>query len=285
MAKTLFLMVTGMSGAGLSTALKALEDAGYNVMDNIPLSLIDPLLEQMAQSGLPLAVGIDARTLGFSAEMVLSKKEDIGKNSLFDPHVVYMDCDDDVLARRFTETRRRHPLAKDRTVMDGIVHERNLTLALRRGADKLIDTSDLTVHDLRRIMKQSFAQSEKESLHVTVMSFGFKHGMPRQMDLLFDVRFLRNPHFDPDLKPKTGQDAKVAHYIQQDEDYDSFANNLENLLQPLLPRYRKEGKSYLTIAIGCTGGKHRSVHLAERLSQMIAADGFGVYTHHRDIMK
>lgn len=285
MTETPLLMVTGMSGAGLSTALKALEDSGFDVVDNIPLSLIDPLVEQMREDKRPVAVGIDARTKGFSAEEVLCRKKEIVQRGEYAPFLVYMDSQDEVLARRFTETRRRHPLARDRTVMDGIAHERNLTRPLLREADKVIDTSDLTVHDLRRIMKVSFAPDKTSGLHVTVMSFGFKHGLPRQMDLLFDVRFLRNPHFDPELKPKTGTEPDVIAYIQHDKDYDAFRQNLENLLKPLLPRYHAEGKSYLTLAIGCTGGRHRSVHMAEHISQMIAKEGYDVYTHHRDILK
>jgi UPF0042 nucleotide-binding protein len=196
-----------------------------------------------------------------------------------------MDCDDEILARRFTATRRRHPMAKDRAVADGIAREREITDLLKTSADHIIDTTDLTIHDLRRIIGNSFSRDQKGGLHITVMSFGFKYGMPRQMDLLFDVRFLKNPHFDPELKNKTGQDEDVAAYIKTDTDYDVFCSNLEKFLMPLLPRYKKEGKSYLTIAIGCTGGRHRSVHMVERLSKKITALEYGVYTYHRDIGK
>jgi len=264
------VLITGMSGAGRTQALKALEDTGFEA----------PALENAAP-GQPVALGVDIRTRGFDPEALLAliARGNEGGRRL---SLLFIDCDDDVLVRRFTETRRGHPFAADRPVADGLAYERRLLSGLRDAADEVIDTSQLTPHQLRRIVVKSFARSA-ETLSIFVTSFSFKRGLPREADLVFDVRFLRNPHYDPGLRPLTGLDPAVVDFIKDDEAFAGFFDRLTALLAPLLPRYRDEGKRYLTIAIGCTGGKHRSVAIAERLAAWLEDAGWNCGRNHRDI--
>lgn len=281
------LLVTGMSGGGKTTALKALEDFDYEVVDNIPLSLLPSLLPAAGagEGGArrPLAIGIDIRTRDFGVPLLLAELERLAERSDVTVRVLFIDCDDAVLHRRYSETRHRHPLAGDRPVMDGIQHERRLVSALRDRADEIIDTTDMTVADLKRTMQARFGRDRPTALTVAVMSFGFRRGLPREADLVFDVRFLANPHYDPVLRPLTGQDGKVGAFVAADPDFKDFFANLTGLLAPLLPRYAAEGKSYLTIAVGCTGGKHRSVFVAERLAAWLVGRGERVQLLHRDM--
>ena len=270
------IIVTGLSGAGMSSALKALEDLGYEVLDNFPVSMIPPLLEDKSSKSA-LAIGIDTRTRGFSPASVISTANDIGAKLLF------LSADDTVLQKRFTETRRKHPLATDRPVSAGIRKELEILYSLRENSDLVIDTTDLSIHDLRRIIEGHFSLGDTENIQVMVTSFGFKYGVPREADIVMDVRFLRNPHWDEKLRPLTGQNEKVAAYIEEDEALSSFLQNLHNLIEPLLPRYTLEGKSYLTIAIGCTGGKHRSVYVAENLAEYLKNLHPNVHLKHRDM--
>jgi UPF0042 nucleotide-binding protein len=276
-----FVLVTGMSGAGLSTALKSLEDLGYEVLDNLPLFLFGALLRESESRDRPLAIGIDSRTRDFTADSLLSRLTELREQPGVAARLIYVDADDDVLVRRFMETRRRHPLASDRPVIDGIHNERAILEPLKGAADVVIDTSDLSIHDTRRIVAGRFGLENKPALGVFVTSFSYRKGLPRDADLVFDVRFLRNPHWDPDLRPSTGQDPRVAAYIEADPDCAPFLERLTGFLAPLLPRYRAEGKSYLTIAIGCTGGKHRSVYIAERLAAWLRGQGVEVGLSHR----
>jgi UPF0042 nucleotide-binding protein len=271
------VIVTGLSGAGISSAMKHLEDFGYEVFDNFPLSLVHELVHDPLGSGRLIAIGIDTRSRGFQPEALLAAAKSLNANLLF------LTADEAVLHRRFTETRRRHPLATDRPVSAGIRREIEWLYPLKNAADLVIDTSDLSIHDLRHVLEKSYAQNRPARLTVTLMSFAFRHGLPREADIVFDTRFLRNPHWDRELKPLTGLDERVRHYVAEDPAFAPFVQHLQALLQPLLPRYAQEGKSYLTIAFGCTGGRHRSVGLAEIFKPWIEAQGFPVTVSHRDV--
>lgn len=277
--KRKILLVTGLSGAGMSTALKSLEDAGYKAVDNLPLALIGALLSQKEGMSQPVAIGIDTRAWDFTPEKLLRERKKSGAE------LVFIDCRDDVLQQRFTETRRVHPLAADRPVGDGVTFERKLMKPLKSAADHVIDTTDLKAQDLRRIMEGRFGQGEDGGLRVFVMSFGFKHGVPREADIVFDMRFLDNPHWDPKLRPLSGLDAPIARKIGRDPDFQRFFKGFAGLLSRLLPRYDAEGKNYLTIALGCTGGRHRSVFAADALYKKLRKDGASVAVRHRDIDK
>ncbi|MGP1394144.1 MAG: RNase adapter RapZ [Inquilinaceae bacterium] len=277
------ILVTGLSGAGMSTALDALQDMGHEAVDNLPITLVPALIDEEQQQGRPLAIGIDSRTRDFAADHLLSRLEALRARSDLDVRLLFVDCDANVLQQRFTETRRRHPLALDRPVSDGIRREQRLLDPLRDHADLTIDTSILTIHDLRRLLEGHFAIGREPGLFVFVTSFSFRRGLPREADLVFDVRFLVNPHWDPDLRPLTGRDTAVQRAVAADPGFDSFFGGLTGLLGPLLPRYNHEGKSYLTIAIGCTGGKHRSVFVAERLAAWLKSQGHRLGLSHRDL--
>jgi UPF0042 nucleotide-binding protein len=277
------VLITGLSGAGMTTALKSLEDLGHEAVDNLPLALVSPLIDQKAGPGRPVAISIDSRTRDFSAEALADHLAALKARPELDVRLLFIDCDPDVLQRRFTETRRRHPLAIDRPVADGISRELQLLAPLRDLADVVIDTSLLTIHELRRLVSAQFALNAEPGLYVFVTSFAFRRGLPREADLVFDVRFLDNPHWDPELRPLTGLDRPVQEAIARDPDFDRFFDGLTGLLGPLLPRYNQEGKSYLTVAVGCSGGKHRSVYVAERLAGWLQSQGYRVGLRHRDI--
>ncbi len=275
------ILITGMSGAGKGVALRALEDIGYEAMDNLPLSLIEDVLHKRPNTNL--AIDIDVRNREFSTAQFLKT---VGRLRVAEHDVVtlYLDCDDEVLRKRYTETRRPHPLANDKPVMDGIRLERDLIEPLKSHADVTIDTSETSVNDLRRIVSGHFNATQK-TLGVYVTSFSFRHGVPREADLVLDVRFLRNPHYIEHLKPQTGLDPDVGTYIAADADFAAFFERLTALILPLLPRYKEEGKRYLTIAIGCTGGKHRSVYVTEQLGKAVKEAGYDTTIHHRDIAR
>ncbi len=277
------VLITGMSGAGLSVALKALEDQGYEAIDNLRLMLVPALLQVSGPPPRPLALVIDSRTRDFSGEALIAHVEALRARPDLDVRLVFLECADEALQRRFTETRRRHPLAADRPVSDGIQRERGLLSPLKAAADLTIDTTQLSIHDLRRLISGHFQLEARPALSVFITSFSFRQGVPREADLLFDVRFLVNPHWDPDLRPLSGLDPAVARRIEGDPDFPEFFRRLTDLLQPLLPRYKQEGKSYLTIAIGCTGGRHRSVFVVERLAEWLRGQGVNVSHGHRDL--
>lgn len=280
------VLVTGISGAGKSSALKAFEDLGFETVDNVPLGLLGRLVQAAPRRGRAsrsLAVGIDIRTRDFVAGDLLATWRGLSTRSGTKASLVFMDADDDVLQRRYAETRHRHPLAEDRPLIEGIRRERRLLRPVRDAADAVVDTSGIGPGELKRILESRFGESAGAGMAVFVTSFSFAKGLPREADLVFDVRFLRNPHYDPKLKAREGRDPKVAAYVARDRHFAAFFRRLTGLLGPLLPRYAAEGKSYLTIAVGCTGGRHRSVFVAERLARWLEGHGIPVEIRHRDL--
>ena len=275
-----------MSGAGKSTVLKALEDLGYEAVDNLPLGLLRRLLATPDGDGggdRPLAFGMDTRTRAFDADGVVQTLKSLRDRGELDVHVLFLDCSGDELTRRFSETRRRHPLALDRTAADGIARERELLAPLRRWADVVIDTTDYSTNDLRRVVRTRFAGHMRDHLTLTLMSFGFARGIPRDADLVFDLRFLSNPHWQVDLRPLTGKDSAVGDYIASDPGFEPAFDRIADLLLFLLPRYRQEGKAYLTVGFGCTGGRHRSVFVTERMAERLRQQGHSPSVVHRDL--
>jgi UPF0042 nucleotide-binding protein len=280
------VVVTGLSGAGKSSILRALEDLGYEVVDNPPLPLIADLTHR---SEKPLAIGVHAYTRGFDPAAVLETLRQLRLDPAVSPELVYAWAEQDALLRRYTETRRRHPLAPQGRVADGIATEERATAPLRLAADLIVDTSDLAVAALRRLIEQRFAQPASEAsamrLTVSLVSFAFPVGLPRYADLVLDARFLRNPHYVEALRPRTGHDPEVAAFIEADPDFAAFFTHLTELLDLLLPRFVQEGKKYATVAIGCTGGRHRSVHIVEKLSAHLSAAGWRPHVHHRELVR
>ena len=281
------ILVTGMSGAGRTTALKSLEDIGYEAVDNLPLSLLAgfarPASGDLADESRPLAIGVDIRTRDFGVDPVLDELNRLAGEAGYDVRTVFLDCDDEVLIRRYAETRRRHPLDSEKAVPDMIQLERRLLERLRARADIVIDTTDKSPWDLKEILGEYFDTEAAHGLSLFVTSFAFRQGVPRESDLVFDVRFLKNPHYDPALRPLTGEDPAVQLAIAADVDFQAFFDSLTGMLEILLPRFEQEGKSYLTIAVGCTGGQHRSVFVARHLNEWLLARDWRVRLHHRDI--
>lgn len=276
------VVVTGLSGAGRSTALRVLEDAGFFCVDNLPPALAPELLDVVTSEGKldRLGLGIDVRTGAFlsGAEQTLSRLEQAGH----EVRVIFLDCADDVLVRRFSETRRPHALALDGDLQAAIASERERLSGLRARADVVIDTTDFTVHDLRRhLIDYVGREGERPSMVVRLLSFGFKYGTPVHADLVFDLRFLPNPHFVEELRPRTGMDPEVAAYVLESPETKELIEHLKPLLDYTIPRYAREGKAYLTIALGCTGGRHRSVAMAEELARQLGS-AHQVVVIHRD---
>jgi UPF0042 nucleotide-binding protein len=280
------VLVTGMSGAGRTTALKSLEDMGYEAVDNLPLDLLGTLIRPtQADLGLrrPMAIGVDIRTRDFGVGPVLDELDHLVNETGYDVRTLFLDCDDDVLLRRYAETRRRHPLDSEKAVPDMIQLERRLLSRLRDRADVVIDTTDKSPWHLKDMLGEYFSLETDSGLSLFVTSFAFRQGVPRESDLVFDVRFLKNPHYDEALRPLTGEDKRVQDAVATDPDFFGFFDSLTAMLEILLPRYAHEGKSYLTIAIGCTGGRHRSVFVANRLTEWLQARNWRVRLYHRDI--
>ncbi|WP_419898482.1 RNase adapter RapZ [Roseomonas sp. USHLN139] len=281
-----FVVVTGLSGAGKASILRMLEDLGFESIDNPPLAVLEELVRDGGH--VPLAVGLDARTRGFDALALLQRIARLRTLPGLAPELIYVTAEPAVLMRRFSETRRRHPLAPGGSlggsVADGIAREEALLAPLRDAADALIDTTELPLPELRRQIERRFRVAEgPEGMAVAVLSFAFPRGLPREADLVFDLRFLRNPHYDPALRPQTGRDPAVAGFIRADAEFGPFWQRMTALLDPLLPRYAAEGKKYLTVALGCTGGKHRSVLLAEMLAEHLAGQGWRIDLRHREL--
>jgi UPF0042 nucleotide-binding protein len=289
--QTRVLLVSGVSGAGKSSALKLLEDIGFEAVDNMPLSLLGRLIPGLeggdtpSQDNQPLAIGVDIRTRDFDATRLLALLDQFSEGSSVDVSLLFVDCDDEVLGRRFEETRRRHPLAADRSVIDGILRERRVMEPLRARADYVIDTTDFALGDLKAQLEHSFGLESDPGLAIFVTSFSFKRGLPRDADLVFDVRFFKNPHYVEALRPKSGRDPEVQAFVSKDPVFEDFFGHLTGMTGPLLPRYRAEGKSYLTIAFGCTGGRHRSVFIAERYHAWLKENGWRAQIRHRDLDK
>lgn len=262
----------------MSSALKALEDFGFEAFDNFPLFLLESLMKRTAADAGPVAVAIDVRSRDFDAQQLLQQTHALGGQILF------ITAEDSILERRFTETRRRHPLAQNKTVSYGIAQEKALLAPIREEADLVIDTSELSVHDLRHVLRGHYKPTHAQEMAISLLSFAYRRGVPRQADLVFDVRFLRNPHWDAVLRPLSGHDADVGKYIESDPDYAAFFKTLTDLLRIVLPRYAREGKSYLTIAVGCSGGRHRSVYIVEQLQKFVGSLGFSSTAEHRDLV-
>ncbi len=281
------VVITGMSGSGKSTALRAFEDLGYYCVDNLPIALFPDFLslsENSSEIPRKIALVMDVREKGFLDQYasIFSQVKEMG----FHLEVLFLDANDNVLVQRFSQTRRKHPLQKNRDILSAIKEERFRTRGLREFADNYIDTSNKNVHELRQIVLNMYSSRDdltKPLIHV--ISFGFKYGVPPDANLVFDVRFLPNPYFEPELRPKSGLDEPVFRYVLEKEETRTFLNHLEGLFGYLVPRYYSEGKVYLVIGIGCTGGRHRSVAIARWLGDMFTSRGEEVIVSHRDLSK
>lgn len=282
--KTIHLViVTGMSGAGKTVAIQSFEDLGYFTIDNMPPALLPKFLDLMSHSkdNDKIALVVDMRSRSFFAE-IREILDSIEEEDHLDLKILFLDATDGELVARYKETRRSHPLATDGRVLDGIALERELLAPLKNMSQNVIDTTELTPRNLRKAITEQFASSDSQpEFRIEVMSFGFKYGLPLDADLVFDVRFLPNPYYIPELRNQTGMDAGVYNYVMDSQESEDFYKNLLSLLEPILPGYRKEGKSVLTIAIGCTGGQHRSVAFAKRLAEDLSKNWI-VNQSHRD---
>lgn len=275
-------VVTGPAGAGRTTTIRALEDLGFEAIDNLPLSLMDRLLTGDPPPR-PLAIGIDPRTRDFSAEGVRTLLQKLAEDPSLAASLVFIDCNTDTLLRRFSETRRRHPLAPNETPLKGIDRERRLLAPLRAIADVLIDTTNMSPHECRDEVGRWFSRAGAAQLSLSVQSFSFKRGTPRSADMVLDCRFLRNPHWEAGLRVQTGKDAGVSAFIAEDPLYKPFLDRTMDMIDLLLPAYKAEGKAYFTLAFGCTGGRHRSVYLAETAGFLLAEAGWRVSIRHREL--
>lgn len=280
------IIISGVSGSGKSTAIKALEDSGYFCIDNLPVPLLPKVLELTQKFHSPIhefAFGVDTRELQFlsQADAMITNLRSEGVNLI----VAYFDADDETLIRRYSETRRPHPMSEGGTVRDGILKERELLNALRHHADRVIDTSQHTPHTLKAFVKKEFAPDRETSLRISVLSFGYKHGLPPECDLVFDVRFLPNPYFVEGLREKTGIEEEVRDFVLGQNETGEFLQIFRSVSDFMLPLYVREQKTYLTIGIGCTGGHHRSVAVAESIAMRLRGQSWNVEVRHRDIEK
>lgn len=281
------LLVTGLLGAGKTTALKVLEDLGWETIDNFPIRLLDRLIDSPDAPAPdlrpPLAIGFDSRTRGFDPNKVIERvKRLVGREDL-ELTTLFLDCAGQELERRYNETRRRHPLAQDLPAASGIAAERETMEPLRRWADMVISTTDFTSNDLQQAIRERFGRDAPMGTTVSITSFGFSRGMPPVADLVFDMRFLHNPHWDPELRPQTGRDAPVGEFIRKDPAFDEAFGRIRDLILQLLPRYQAQGKAYVNIAFGCTGGRHRSVFTAEQMAAALRDAGYSPSVLHRNL--
>ncbi|MCC6006468.1 MAG: RNase adapter RapZ [Rhodobacteraceae bacterium] len=276
------VLVTGPAGAGRSTAIGVLEDIGFEAVDNLPLSLLSALLAG-APEGRSIALGVDARNRDFAARALIENVDVLARDPGLDATLLYLDCRPEVLLRRFSETRRRHPLGPGDGLQDAIAQEIDLLEPLRTRADVLIDTSELSPNDLRTELRNWFAPAGQVSLSVSVQSFSYRRGLPNGVDMILDCRFLANPHWEPLLRPRDGRDAEVQAHVAADPLHGPFFRGTLGLVEMLLPAYLAEGKAHFTIAFGCTGGRHRSVALAETMAKSLAQDGWQVSIRHREL--
>ena len=277
------VLVTGPSGAGRSTAINVLEDLGFEAIDNLPLSLIPRLLDGTAERPGPLALGLDVRNRDFSATNVIELIDRLTRDPVYAPEVLYLDAQPDVLVRRYGETRRRHPLEPDGSPIEGVTAEIDLLAPIRARADVLVDTSDLSPHDLKAELTRWFAPRAGHQLSVSLHSFSYKRGVPRGVDMMFDCRFLANPHWEEGLRARDGRDPLVQRYVTQDPHYAEFFRRVYELIRFQLPRHVAEGKTHLAVGFGCTGGQHRSVTLTEKMAAALAEAGWPVSIRHREL--
>ncbi|MFN3274539.1 MAG: RNase adapter RapZ [Paracoccus sp. (in: a-proteobacteria)] len=276
------VLVTGPSGAGRATAINVLEDLGFEAIDNLPLSLIPRLLDGPPRP-VPLALGLDVRNRDFSAANLIELIDRLTRQPEFSPEVLFLDCDADVLVRRYNETRRRHPLSPDRAPLAGVTAELDLLAPIRARADVLVDTSELSPHDLRDELTRWFDSRATTRLSVSLHSFSYKRGVPRGLDLMFDCRFLSNPHWQAGLRSMTGLDPAVQNHVTADPRFAEFFAKTRDLVEFLLPAHMDEGKSHLSVGFGCTGGQHRSVTLVEKMAVALADAGWPVSIRHREL--
>ncbi|AXU18900.1 RNase adapter RapZ [Novosphingobium sp. THN1] len=282
------LLVTGLLGAGKTTALRTLEDLGWEAIDNFPIRLLDRLLETepgtaRMESGAPMAIGFDTRTRGFDPARTIQLVKKLSQRKDIEVTTLFLDCGGAELERRYNETRRRHPMSEDKPASTGIMAERELLEPLRRWADVVISTTSFTSNDLQQAIRDQFGNVTAAAPTLTISSFGFSRGTPPLADLVFDMRFLANPHWVDELRPQTGQDPAVGDYIRQDPAFAEAFERIRDLLLLLVPRYRQQGKAYVHVAFGCTGGKHRSVFMAEQIASALRAEGFSPTLLHRNL--
>ncbi|MEM7781447.1 MAG: RNase adapter RapZ [Pseudomonadota bacterium] len=281
------LLVTGLSGAGKSTTLDVLEDLGWETIDNFPVRLLERLVGEPRNdpkaTRAPLAIGFDSRTRGFVPAEIIALLKSFAERDDLDLSFMFLDCRSGELARRYNETRRRHPMANDSTAEEGIAAERELLEPLRRWAEIVIDTSAMSANDLQNHVRELFGDADSAGISITVSSFGFARGMPPLADLVFDMRFLDNPHWVEGLRDLTGLDQAVGDHIQRDPTFSNAFDQIKSLLLTLLPRYSAQGKAYVHIAFGCTGGRHRSVFTAEAMAQGLREGGFSPTVRHRNL--
>ncbi|PLK25557.1 RNase adapter RapZ [Novosphingobium sp. TH158] len=281
------LLVTGLLGAGKTTALRVLEDLGWETIDNFPIRMLGQLIGKPAETaeGLrpPLAIGFDSRTRGFDPHAIIDRVKRLADRTDLEVSTLFLDCSGQELERRYNETRRRHPLAADMPAASGIAAERELMEPLRRWADMVIVTTDMSTNDLQQQVRERFAPVSDQGMTITVSSFGFSRGMPPVADLVFDMRFLDNPHWVESLRPLTGKDEAVGAHIRQDPAFDTAFAQMRDLLLTLIPRYEAQGKAYVHIAFGCTGGRHRSVFTAEQIGEALRRAGYAPTLHHRNL--
>ena len=285
--KQRILLVTGLLGAGKTTALRVLEDLGWETIDNFPIRMLGQLIGKPGEvvEGLrpPLAIGFDSRTRGFDPHAIIERVKRLTERQDLEVTTLFLDCSGQELERRYNETRRRHPLAADMPAASGIAAERELMEPLRRWADMVVVTTDMSANDLQQQIRERFAPLSEHGITITVSSFGFSRGMPPLADLVFDMRFLDNPHWDPVLKPLTGRDLPVADHIRKDPAFAEAFARIRDLILMLLPRYKAQGKAYVNIAFGCTGGRHRSVFVAEQIAAALREAGFSPTLLHRNL--
>lgn len=284
--KVRLILVTGVAGAGKTSTLAALADHGFETIDNPPIGLLDAIMDDYAMTGSEeskVAIGIDERSRGFTTERCANAISGLRARSDLDVTLLFLECSEETLLRRFKETRRRHPMAGDDSVEAAMTLERAMLEPIREQADASIDTTALSLTDLRHEIGARFGAQDGESMTVSIISFGFKRGSPREADMMFDVRFLTNPYWSPELREMTGLDPEVEAYIATDPAFREIYNKIEDLVVSLLPHFSREGKSYLNIAIGCTGGRHRSVAVAEKLGAAVRDAGFVPAVRHRDL--
>ncbi len=277
------LLVTGLSGAGKTTALQVLEDLGWEIIDNFPIRLLRGLVSKPGNQQAPLAIGIDSRTRGFVPQKIITLIDDLAARDNLAVSTLFIDCSSGELERRYNETRRRHPMAHERPLQEGIRAERELLEPMRSWADRVLDTSDMSSNDLQQHVRELFASDLAKPMMITVSSFGFARGMPPLSDLVFDMRFLDNPHWVPGLREQTGLDQAVGEHIMGDPAFSESFGKISDLLVTLLPLYEAQGKSYVHIAFGCTGGRHRSVFTAEQMAQGLRSSGFSPTVRHRNL--